>query len=386
MHYFFKKLIEFPYSVRVLFSISGWGFFCAAFGYFLILSQADFEATGTKTIFMITFPLYFAIVGLLGNIENGILRLFGIKREKKELRVLNDNIKNKHIPSNLSAKILKDIFYSLVERSRNWSKVEYGGIVLFLTLLTEWLTSGATINLFIIFISGLISIFLLAMFSTFFAEHFVYPTLMECRALLAKRGIAVKESYTEFNSIRSKFTFALLIPIMVVLVISGFIGSPDLGIVIFTLIGLGMAIVISRVIFFSIYQAFLGIRNFARELPKGHKVLFSTGSLDREIVDLSESLNSAANEVYTARNELEKIKAALEEEVKQRTKELEELNKSLEGKVKERTKELRERTKELRERVNELEEFHEVTVGRELKMMELKNQIEELKKKNKKTI
>ena len=40
-----------------------------------------------------------------------------------------------------------------------------------------------------------------------------------------------------------------------------------------------------------------------------------------------------------------------------------------------------ERTKELQERVDELEQFHRLTVNRELKMAELKTEIEELKEK-----
>ncbi|PJA84672.1 MAG: hypothetical protein CO145_00765, partial [Candidatus Nealsonbacteria bacterium CG_4_9_14_3_um_filter_37_13] len=39
-----------------------------------------------------------------------------------------------------------------------------------------------------------------------------------------------------------------------------------------------------------------------------------------------------------------------------------------------------ERTKELRERIEELEKFHRLTVGRELKMVELKEEIKKLKK------
>ena len=81
----------------------------------------------------------------------------------------------------------------------------------------------------------------------------------------------------------------------------------------------------------------------------------------------------------------------LEEEVRERTKELEEAKGVLEIKVQARTRELRElaggleekvkkRTKELRERVEELERFHRLTVGREVRMVELKKEIEGLKK------
>ena len=45
---------------------------------------------------------------------------------------------------------------------------------------------------------------------------------------------------------------------------------------------------------------------------------------------------------------------------------------------------IKERTKELQERVEELEKFHRLIVGRELKMIELKEEIERLKKKNNK--
>lgn len=75
------------------------------------------------------------------------------------------------------------------------------------------------------------------------------------------------------------------------------------------------------------------------------------------------------------------------EEAEQLSKELEKLTQNLEKRVKERTKELeksykelKQRTKEVEKRKEELERFHELTVGRELKMANLKKRIKELEK------
>ncbi len=68
---------------------------------------------------------------------------------------------------------------------------------------------------------------------------------------------------------------------------------------------------------------------------------------------------------------LEKSSEILEIEVNEKTKELQELAEALETKVK-------ERTKELEEKVNELEIINKLMVGRELKMVELKEQIERM--------
>ena len=67
----------------------------------------------------------------------------------------------------------------------------------------------------------------------------------------------------------------------------------------------------------------------------------------------------------------------LEIRVKARVKELEELTQNLEEKV-------RERTKEIQKKVEELEKFQKFSVGRELKMIELKKKIKEIKNNNKK--
>jgi hypothetical protein len=85
-------------------------------------------------------------------------------------------------------------------------------------------------------------------------------------------------------------------------------------------------------------------------------------------------------ELLQKRNELEEERTSLQIKVKARTKELEELTQTLDQRVKGRTQELEKSKEELQGRVNELEKFHKLTIGRELKMVELKEEIEKLKK------
>jgi len=110
-----------------------------------------------------------------------------------------------------------------------------------------------------------------------------------------------------------------------------------------------------------------------------------------EIEYLSTSFNKMTIELKKYREYLEKAKEVLETRVKERTKELEEARSVLEIKVQARTKELKtlteslevqvtKRTKELQGRIDELERFHKLTVGRELQMVEMKKEIQNLKK------
>lgn len=132
------------------------------------------------------------------------------------------------------------------------------------------------------------------------------------------------------------------------------------------------------------------LTDLTKEIAAGKleaKVKIRTGD---EIEELAESFNRMTTDLRKAREALEEAKAGLEIKVKERTKELEEARASLEIKVRARTIELeelaesldekvKERTKTLQGKVEELERFHRLTVGRELKMIELKKEIKKLK-------
>ena len=84
----------------------------------------------------------------------------------------------------------------------------------------------------------------------------------------------------------------------------------------------------------------------------------------------SEILTKKTIELEDIKDSLEEERGFLEVRVSARTKELEEMAKSLEGRVE-------ERTKEIKEKMDELEKFHGLAVGREIKMVELKQRLKE---------
>ncbi|MCD6270870.1 HAMP domain-containing protein [bacterium] len=114
------------------------------------------------------------------------------------------------------------------------------------------------------------------------------------------------------------------------------------------------------------------------------------GELAQGFNEMSKSLEKKYLQLQKLNQELEEAYKLAEKQVKERTKELEEERASLEQKIKERTKELEKlkqnleeevarRTKELKEKIEELEKIQKLTTGRELKMIQLKEEIERLK-------
>ena len=85
------------------------------------------------------------------------------------------------------------------------------------------------------------------------------------------------------------------------------------------------------------------------------------------------------------REKFEETKRNLEAEIRKRTRELLQEKKKLEIIVRERTKELETRRKIVQERVKELEKSHRLAVARELRMSELKEELENFKKLTKKS-
>jgi len=103
------------------------------------------------------------------------------------------------------------------------------------------------------------------------------------------------------------------------------------------------------------------------------KIEERTGELEKINIQLTE-----------AKNACEVANTVLDKKVRERTRDLQGLNDNLEKLVRERTKELERKTKQLEEKVTELEQFSDIFVNRENKMVELKERVRELEDKLKK--
>ena len=149
---------------------------------------------------------------------------------------------------------------------------------------------------------------------------------------------------------------------------------------IFLIIFLFTILLISFILGKYITKPLIKLSLAAKEIANGNLEIKTEIKSGDEFEELSKTFNEMTKVLKKSRETAEVARTSLEIKVKARTKELEELTLSLEEKVKARTKELEKGKEELQKRVEELERFHRLTVGRERRMIELKKEIEDLKK------
>lgn len=327
-----------------------WALLSGLFGFFFVLARSRFEAPGVERMFIFFWLFYMLSRAFFVIFFHGGARFIGLTLEHRDARIINTHIVNKHIDPKISDRKLKEIFQVLKKEpviAFKRASIYSGGLV-FMATLTMYLVGTSLFNLIVILVGGLISVALLALFSIFSIEiSFVNDLLKECRKILKKRDIKPDEEVQLFT-LENRFNYFIFLLFLVVVTILSFVPRPSYFILIILSLAFIMIAIISRMLFSSIYAVFQEINGFMAKLPRKERAEYYTGSSYKEVLDLSKNLNKSAKEIFETR-----------------------------------TKEKRMR-KELQEKVKELNRWFRVTVGRELKMVELKKEIEKLKEKENK--
>ncbi len=121
------------------------------------------------------------------------------------------------------------------------------------------------------------------------------------------------------------------------------------------------------------------LRDSMAKVGKGNFEIKMERGFSREMDEVFSSFNNMIDKLGVYGKELKESQQILEVKVKARTKELQEMADNLESEIK-------KRTDEMQKRVDELEKFHRLTVGRELRMKEVKEENEKLKERIKKVV
>jgi len=331
--------IKVPYTLNLLFPIIGWSLLCGTFAYVLILAIARFEDPASKYAFQVMAPAFIVLFCFLA-----VLRYSGVGFwAGDDVRLINKNVSVKGIVSGLTTSEIKNTFNALefIARSTTINVLASGLSVMVLVVLTEWINLASSFDLLIIFMGGAVALFFSCAFATFFCQQSMFSVIKDCRQILLERGERME--FSKLSGIGFKFYFLFFLPLFTVLIVLIASYPVSYNILIVSLIGLTMTFVIDRVLFIYLANSLAEMERFADELPKGERAVFTTGSLDKEIVSLADNLNSASEEIYTSQKELEKSQ------------------------------------EEMKKRVDELEKFFELTINREIKMVELKKELNKLK-------
>ncbi|MBN2013652.1 MAG: HAMP domain-containing histidine kinase [Candidatus Altiarchaeota archaeon] len=304
-----------PYVLAVLLPVDIWSVLMGVPGFVLIwVLEIDLmgnTTTGGQFIFVWFFFLFLAFVGAA--LEMGILRLFGIKFERKHIRPLNENIIDNHIRPNISTPELQQVYFALNKFDR-WvikTHIRYVSAVVFCDAFVMGLITGDWDLALFIFEVAFLSGPLALICGIPLWELFVAPVRKECKMLLRQRGVDFEEK--PFMSLRIKSKFFTILVGFSLLAFLILLRSWDPFFIVFTIIILLILAFLSDLIFKSIYSAFLEIEESAKNLAEGKSVSFFSGSFDKEILDLSQSLDETAGEIRDYQKSLEEKIKELEE-------------------------------------------------------------------------
>lgn len=336
--------MKIPYTLKIILPIVGWVALCVFFAFVLITTTAKLDVGSSRQFFFIFSGLLLIALAALT-----LVRMSDFKFNSNEIRTINKNITDGNLNPGLSVEETKETFYYLVHFCRNnFTTIIWSGLVATAVIgaAMRFFEKVSDSDVLIILGGGVVATVLSAVFASFYSELATFMAVKASRKKIIEAESAVPD--INFDSISSKFYFLFLFPIVTTIVVLICIFPFSLNVAILSLAGMAMVLIIDRVLFLYIARSFFEAEGFIKGIAKGEHSIFATGSVDKEFVNLISGLNSAGEHSLKLQKESDIAK------------------------------------KEMEQRVAELEKFFDLTVNRELKMVELKSKLEKLEEKSKK--
>ncbi|MCK9578391.1 hypothetical protein M0R01_02780 [bacterium] len=332
--------LKIPYRFRLISPIIGWAIICFVFNIVLVLNTVLFEPN-TKGIFMLMSLAYFSIVLIITAFAVIPIRPF----RSEVSSILEKNIKNGKLITGVDNIEIAKVFQALCDYPKKCLKNSFliGGIYLVLVLIWCLIFLKDQFNIYILSMIEIITVTLIIGFSIFWPQFQSFEVIKQCRNVLILKDLKLAEVYSSSISMKLFFVFFYFLDVMMLYILSTLCEAQIGGIIFFS--GIVMVIFISVILLLYFYNSLNDFIDSIRKVSKDELTVFSTGSLDKEFVDLSKNLNEISIKLYASKQEAIASK------------------------------------KEMEKRVQELERFFELTVSREEKMIELKKENDELRDK-----
>lgn len=288
-----------------------WACFSALLGFLFILSKGDFNISEDKLFFIGAYIEAVALVVLIFLFNAGALRAFGVGVENRGKYLINKYMGSPHyVDSSISDKDLEELYLFLIKKPTTAviRTIYYGTIVISILFIVLYFSGMGGDNLIIVLFGGFLTIALYCFLRTLLNEILTAPLLQKAKETMYTRSMKVDGEQKNLFSLKNRFLyFVSLFLILMVVALSG-VDNINITLIAFIVLVFVMVLIISRILFLSIYSVLMEIDQFARELPAPAKTTYLTGSSYKEAIKLSKNLNKSAERLHEVRIRMEREK------------------------------------------------------------------------------
>lgn len=278
---FFNWLLKkLPFTLAILAPNMLWAVLIFTLSSSFARLLANFQDTPTGRVLYVFLQLLNLAVISIYFLEFGFLRIFKIKKwERKESEIVNDNIINGRLKPDLSPEAVSDVYKSLNKLPHIFfvRSVQYLTAIIFLNILADLVNEGSVRNSIVIFGIGATTAFMTLVFGLSIREQVFFPVQRQCKIFLDSKGIRFEEVASSNLKIKANFFIIFMaVGLLAAVFFASF--SPRIIFLFFIAI-LSILIILTRLVFGSIYRALMSLKETAEKLRTGRESFFSPGVL-----------------------------------------------------------------------------------------------------------